>query len=115
MSDSWQAIDRNSRGSLTAVSTADNKTIVRLTADPVTGALLVTGSIVGSFSQFVLAATGTVNGVNTIFTFTSAPYIIVSDGAWYTRLDNNGGTQWTIVGTTVTMLVPPVNSIFGIM
>lgn len=114
MADQWEAIDRNSRGSLTAVSTVDDKTIVRLTADPITGALLVTGSIGGSFSQFVLAATGAVNGLNTVFTFTSAPYIIVSDGVWYMKLDNNGNTQWSGT-TTVTMVIPPSTAIFGII
>lgn len=41
MADSWQAIDRNERGSLTAVSSVDGVTIVRLVADPITGRLLV--------------------------------------------------------------------------
>lgn len=41
MSDSWQAIDGNDRGSLTAVSNADGKTIIRLQADPITHRLLV--------------------------------------------------------------------------
>lgn len=188
MSDSWQAIDRNSRGSLTAVSTADDKTIVRLTADPVTGALLVltsgsggtslasetpaglvndsntsftvahapvfiavnggiyqagqgiftsyaggiitlaaavgTGGFItsyytitggsGTFSQFVLPATGTVNGSNVTFAFTSTPSYIVSDGVWYPPLDNNGVTQWSGT-TTVTMVIPPQSIIFGIL
>lgn len=113
MADSWEAIDRNSRGSITAVSTADNKTIVRLTADPITGALLVSSSGTGSFSQFVLAATGAVNGLNQTFVFTSAPYMIVSDGVWYMKLDSNGNTQWSGT-TTVTMTIPPSTSIFGI-
>lgn len=111
--DSWQRIDVNNRGSLTAVSTADDQTIVRLTADPITGALLVSGSGGGSFSQFILNATGIVNGVNKTFTFTSAPILIVSDGAWYFPTDNNGSTQWTGT-TTVTMVIPPQTAIFGI-
>jgi len=113
MTDQWQAIDVNSRGSLTAVSTVDDKTIVRLTADPITGALLVTSSGGGSFIQFVLTATGIVNGVNTTFTFTSPPSIIVSDGVWYFPTDNNGNTQWSGT-TTVTMVIPPQTAIFGI-
>lgn len=189
MTDSWQKIDVNSRGSLTAVSTVDDETIVRLTADPATGALLVsvggstggtslgsetptgvvndtnvtftvshdpvfidvngaiyqagqgifssysmgvitlssavgTGGFItsyysiiggsGSFSQFVLTATGAVNGLNSTFTFTSAPSIIVSDGVWYFPTDNNGNVQWSGT-TTVTMTIPPTSAIFGIL
>lgn len=113
MTDQWQAIDVNSRGSLTAVSTIDDKTIVRLTADPITGALLVSSTGSSSFSQFVLTATGIVNGLNTVFTFPSAPSIIVSDGAWYFPTDNNGNVQWSGT-TTVTMIIPPTTAIFGI-
>lgn len=45
---------------------------------------------------------GTVNGTNAIFTVTSTPDYIVSDGATYFD-----GAGYTIVGLTVTMTVPP--------
>ena len=114
MSDSWQAIDRNSRGSLTAVSTVDSKTIVRLTADPITGALLVSTS--GSFSGSVLTPTGTVNGVNAAFVFTSLPVYIVSDHAWYAQTNSNGTTNWTwnAGALTATMTIPPTEDLFGV-
>lgn len=118
MSDQWQAIDSNSRGSLTAVSTADDKTIVRLTADPITGALMVSGgSGITSFSQLVLTATGVVNGLNTQFVFTQEPTYIISDSAWYAPLDNNGNVQWSWnAGTlTATMTIPPSSNIVGVM
>lgn len=110
----WAAIDVNTRQSLTAVSTANSQIIVRLTADPATGALLV--SMNSSFSQFTLPATGTVNGINTQFTFTQEPTYIVSDGAWYPITDNNGVAQWSWnAGTlTATMVIPPSSIIFGI-
>lgn len=60
-----------------------------------------------------LAATGSVNGSNTVFTFTSLPTYIISDGIELKAIDNNGGTNWTHVGTTVTMINPPVYSIYG--
>lgn len=66
----------------------------------------------GGFTE--LAATGTVNGVNLEFTFTEVPDYIVSDGVWFKPLDNNGGVQWTNVGTTITMVNPPALSIFGV-
>ncbi len=69
----------------------------------------------GGFTQ--LTATGTVNGTNLSFTFTQKPTYIVSDGIELTQLDNNGGTQWSWnAGTlTATMVVPPINSIFGFL
>ena len=109
----WAAIDVNNRNSLTAVSNSDSTQIVRLTADPVTGALLVTSSGGGGFTE--LPATGAVNGVNAAFTFTQLPTYIVSDGAVYKQTDNNAGVNWSWnAGTlTATMTIPPSTSIFG--
>lgn len=71
--------------------------------------------VISAASGFdILIATGTVDGNNTIFTFTQVPTVVVSDGVWLTQLDNNGNAQWTNVGTTITMNIPPINSIFGI-
>jgi len=75
MTDQWEAIDVNSRGSLTAVSSSDDKTIVRLTADPVTGALLVTSSG-GGGTQTQYTVSGVINGSNTVFTI---PVAVTSD------------------------------------
>lgn len=113
MTDSWQAIDGNDRGSLTAVSNVDGVSIVRLWGDPVTHRLLVDMS--GS-SLNVLTATGAVNGVNASFTFASLPTFIVSDHAWYAQTNSSGTTNWTWnAGTlTATMTIPPTEDIFGI-
>lgn len=69
MSDQWAATDVNDKWSLTAVSSADDKTIVRLTADPLTGALLVSGG--GSSGTQVLNEV--VAGSGTSWTLANTP------------------------------------------
>lgn len=91
---------------------------VQITSEPTEGQTLtwsttkkkwVPGTAVGSNAGLtLLTATGTVNGSNTAFTFTTKPTYIVSDGAWYT--ENNG---WTWSGSTATMSVPPQSVIWG--
>jgi len=61
----------------------------------------------------VLTVTGIVNGSNTSFTVASLPSIVVSDGVAMQALDNNGNTQWSYTGTTLTMQVPPTNAIYA--
>lgn len=107
--------DGNSVASAIFESSTAPGVILRGQIDPITGRILVElsgGS--SSFSQFVLTATGIVNGLNQTFSFISAPEIIVSDGVWYFPTDNNGNVQWSGT-TTVTMTIPPSTSIFGIM
>lgn len=76
MADQWSAIDANSKGSLTAVSSADDKTIVRLTADPATGALLVSGSGGGSLT----VTDGTTSVTATTIDFTSGAVVTNAGG-----------------------------------
>ena len=73
----------------------------------------VIASTGGSGSFSVLAATGTVNGTNKSFTFSSAPSVIVVDNGRVMRSTNSdGSTNWT--GTTsVTLSVAPNFDIFG--
>jgi hypothetical protein len=71
VADSWEAIDRNSRGSLTAVSSVDGVTIIRLVADPVTGRLLVDSSGGGGGNTFVYNEV--VSGSGTSWTLANAP------------------------------------------
>lgn len=82
MADSWQAIDVNSRGSLTAVSSSDNKTIIRLVADPITGRLLVEGTGGGGGNTFVYNEV--LSGSGTSWSFATAPltglYAIFANG-----------------------------------
>lgn len=68
----------------------------------------------GGFTE--LTATGTVNSINKAFTFIQQPSYLVSDGAWYKKLDNNAGVQWTWTpGTlTATLTIAPQTSLFGI-
>lgn len=56
----------------------------------------------GGSGTTVETPSGTIDGANAIFTVTSTPDYIVSDGATYFD-----GAGYTIVGLTVTMTVPP--------
>lgn len=56
----------------------------------------------------LLAATGTIDGNNLTFTFTSKPVYIISDGIWYRENHN-----WSWSGSTATMTVPPTDDIYG--
>lgn len=58
----------------------------------------ITISATGSGSFSVLAATGTINDANTVFTFPSTPSIVVVNGASY-----RNGAGVTIVTTTATL------------
>lgn len=67
----YAATDANDKPSLTAVSSSDSTQIVRLTADPATGALLVTNSGSGATATWK-KVNGTIDGSNVTFTVTSA-------------------------------------------
>lgn len=115
MTDSWQALDVNERGSLTAVSSVDNKTIVRLAADPNTGALLVTTSGGGGIMT-KYNVSGTINSSNVTFTI---PVAVGSD--FILVLVNQFqmlGIDYTYsVGattTTITMTTAPDSSLSGL-
>lgn len=66
----------------------------------------------GGFTE--LAATGTCDGINAVFTFTSVPSYIVSDGVWLKATGKSGTAFWTNVGLTITMTNPPIFDIFGV-
>lgn len=101
MSDQWAAYDVNDKWSLTAVSSADDKTIVRLTADPLTGALLVSGG--GSSNVFVYNEV--VAGSGTSWTLASAPVTglqaIYANGQKILPL----GVDYTISGANITTVL----------
>lgn len=100
MSDSWEAIDQNSRGSLTAVSSVDGKTIVRLVADPTTGRLLVDISG-GGGNTFVYNEI--VSGSGTTWTLANIPVLgmqaLYANGQ---RLTPGAGNDYTISGAVIT-------------
>lgn len=102
--------DENSAVVLGGITDDSNQYIKMLRVNPITGRLLVS-STGGSFTE--LTATGTVNGINTVFTFAQTPTYIVSDHAWYKSTNSSGSTNWTGT-TTVTMVIPPTEDIFGI-
>jgi hypothetical protein len=97
MSDSWGAYDGNDKWSLTAVSSVDDKTIVRLVADPITGALLVSASGLGN--TFVYNEV--VAGSGTSWTLATAPVsgmqAIYANGQRLTPT-----VDYTIVGSAIT-------------
>jgi len=98
--------DQNSVTALLATSSSDGTTVT-IYADPVTHRLLVS---TGGAATSLLPATGTVNSVNTAFTFTQKPTFIVSDGAWYRE---NKGWTWNGGTLTATMTIPPNDDIYG--
>lgn len=111
MADQWAEIDVNSRQSLIATSSSDNKTIVRLWADPITHRLLVDSS--GGNTTGYQQPTGTVNGSNQIFVFTTAPDAVSVDGVTKQKTSSDGTSNWTGT-TTITLTVAPNFDIFGI-
>lgn len=115
MSDQWEAIDVNTRGSLTAVSTVDDKTIVRLTADPVTGALLVTGNS-GGGSMTKYNVSGLINSSNVTYTI---PVAVTSDFILvlvnqFQMLDIDYTYSVGATTTTITMTTAPDSSLSGL-
>lgn len=66
----------------------------------------------GSFS--IQIPSGTVNGANRTFVFSTAPNVIVLDnGNFMNRVSSDGTVNWTIVGTTVTLNQAPLFNIYG--
>lgn len=63
-----------------------------------------------SFSANVTIPTGTINGVNQVFTVTAKPLWVVSDGTTY--FDANG---YTYAALTITMDIPPSSYIRAII
>jgi len=114
MTDSWQAIDSNSRGSLTAVSSVDDKTIVRLVADPVTGALLVSGAASGGTGTYYTVS-GAINSSNVTYTI---PVAVKSDFILFlARQPQALTTDYTysagVSTTTITYTTAPDSSLNG--
>lgn len=100
--------DNNRIPTLLGTSSVDGVTPVLIYADPITHRLKVDN--IGGSSLTLLPATGTINGVNADFTFTTKPTYIVSDGAWYRE---NIGWTWNSGTLTATMSVPPQTDIWG--
>lgn len=71
-------------------------------------------SATGTSGITILIPTGSVNGTNTIFTFTSAPKVIVLDnGNMMNKVSSDGTTNWTGT-TTITLNQAPSFNIFGL-
>jgi hypothetical protein len=105
--------DDNNVSTLIAVSSSNGTDILKLYADPTTHRLLVTTGGGGGSSGYQ-PATGTVNGSNTIFSFSLAPNVISVDQVPKQRVSSDGTINWTVVGTTVTLAIAPTFDIYGI-
>lgn len=81
-------------------SNADSTVVLPFLIDSITGRVLVDNGG-GASTIIILAATGTVDDSNTVFTFTSTPQIVVVNGMSYT--DGHGVS---IVTTTATLDSP---------
>lgn len=72
-------------------------------------------TISASGSSGFQTPTGTVNGVNTVFVFTTAPNAVVVDGGRaMQRVSADGTVNWTIAGTTITLAVAPTFDVFSV-
>lgn len=71
------------------------------------------GKSTGGTSGFQVP-TGTVNGTNQVFVWTTAPSVIVVDqGRAMQRVSSDGTVNWTIVGTTTTLAIAPTFDVYS--
>lgn len=107
---SFAATDGNDKPSLTAVSSVDDVTIVRLVADPATGALLV--SLTGSGGTGTwYTVSGTIDGANVTFTIPVSP---TSDIVLVLARQVQAKTiDYSLSGSTITMTYAPDASLSG--
>lgn len=111
----WAATDANDKPSLIAVSNSDSTQIVRLTADPATGALLVTASGGGGIGTW-WDVTGTIDSSNKSFTIATAvgsDFVLVLVNQ--TQMQTIDYTYSVGVSTTsITMTTAPDASLSGL-
>lgn len=87
-------------------SSADSTVVLPVLIDSSTGRVLVLAT--GAVST--QTPTGTVDGANVTFTFTSAPTVIVVDQGRTMKKDSG----WSLTGLVVTLDVAPTFEIYGI-
>ncbi len=110
MADQTAPIDANTRQGLTAVSSADGSTIVRLWADPITHRLL-TDSASGGGTGTWYDVTGSINGSNVTFTIPVSPSSDIL--LFLARQPQMDSEDFTITGSTITYAVAPDASLSG--
>ena len=104
--------DENSVPTLLAVSSADGVTPIVVWADPVTHRLLC--QLIGGSTGYQALLTGSVNGSNTVFTWTTAPKAIVVDqGRVMQKTSSDGTVNWTGT-TTTTLTIAPNFDIYAV-
>lgn len=105
--------DLNHAKTLLGLSSTGDGTLIVPYVDPITHRLYVNSTGGGSGSVTVLVPTGTVNGVNQTFVFSSAPNVIVLDnGNTMNKVSSDGTVNWTGTTTVVLNQAPNFN-IFG--
>lgn len=107
----WAATEGNDKPSLIAVSNTDSTQIVRLTADPATGALLVSLSGGGGIGTWY-DVSGTIDGNNVTFTLPVTPasdFVLV-----LVNQTQMQGIDYTYTGATITMATAPDASLSGL-
>lgn len=106
------ALDQNSRSSLLGASSTDGVSTVKVYADPVTHRLLVDlagGNFPSELGQEV--PSGTVNGVNTVFTVQNVPVIMeVSGQIMASSTQNPSNYGYTLTGSSAPYTVTYVNA-----
>lgn len=104
--------DDNDYPVMGGTSSVDNKTVVNSAFDPITRRLLV-DLIGGGGSNGYQQPTGTVNGSNQVFTWSTAPNVIVVDqGRSMQKVSSDGTVNWTGT-TTTTLAIAPNYDVFA--
>lgn len=106
MADEILKRDQNSAVVLGGVTDDSNQFIRNLRVDPVTGRLLIStnSSPSGGFQQ---PLTGTVDGTNQTYTWTTAPNVLeVDQGRAMQKVSSDGTVNWTGTTTTVLTIAP---------
>jgi hypothetical protein len=111
--------DQNSAVVLGGVTDDAYQSIRMLRVDPVTGRLLISATGGSGGSSGYQEPTGSpsppvvVDGVNTIFTFATAPKALVVDNNNLMKLQQDGTPNWSGT-TTITLEVAPNNYIYAV-
>lgn len=109
----------SANGNATVANTTTTPIITIVSAPKLQTARTINGVSFDGTSNITIAAnnyqqpTGTVNGTNNVFVFTTAPNVISVDGVTRQKVSSDGTVNWT--GTTiVTLNQVPNNDVFGV-
>lgn len=106
------AVDDNDKFVMGGTSSSDNSTIINSAYDPTTRRLLVDVSGGGGSTIYNDTVSGTIDGVNTVFTVPSSITYCIAlflSGSPYQE-----GVDYTFSGTTITMTIAPDATLSGL-